>query len=134
MLTTTLPNGGFTQFIGGDSLERDFPNATVGSYTALINGLDAGNSTVTDWYNAHTAREIVKCFSLCFGEGVERASCSMANDANPNHTLLWPLPDRIVTRDCTPARRTVSQPSLPRTLCSFSATSCTILRARVPLW
>ena len=91
MLTTTLPNGGFTQFIGGDSLERDFPNATVGSYTALINGLDAGNSTVTDWYNAHTAREIVKCFSLCFGEGVERASCSMANDANPNHTLLWPF-------------------------------------------
>ncbi|MFN8143335.1 MAG: T9SS type A sorting domain-containing protein [Bacteroidia bacterium] len=91
ILTSIFPHNGFTQFIGGDSLEGDFPNSTVVSYNALYNGLENHDSTVINWYNAKGARDAVKCFALVFGEGAERAEFSLSNDPNPHNVLLYPF-------------------------------------------
>ena len=63
--TSIFPTMVSAQFIGGDSLEGDFPNSTVVSYNALYNGLENHDSTVINWYNAKGARDAVKCFALC---------------------------------------------------------------------
>ncbi|MDX2245281.1 MAG: T9SS type A sorting domain-containing protein [Bacteroidia bacterium] len=85
MFTTTTPQDGFTQFIGGDSIEGDFPNQLIPDYPALITGTNNGDSAVINWYNAKTAREAVKCFATTFGEGAERVCYSMTNDPNPQN-------------------------------------------------
>ncbi|MEZ4829360.1 MAG: hypothetical protein R3C61_24190 [Bacteroidia bacterium] len=85
MFTATQPNDGFTQFIGGDSIEGDFPNQLISDYQALISGTNNGDSAVINWYNAKTAREAVKCFATTFGEGAERVCYSMTNDPNPQN-------------------------------------------------
>ena len=91
ILTSIFPHNGFTQFIGGDSLEGDFPNSTVASYNALYNGLENHDSTVINWYNAKGARDAVKCFAVVFGEGAERAEFSLSNDPNPHNPILYPF-------------------------------------------
>ena len=80
---------GYCQFIGGDSIEGDFPTSSITSYQNLFNGLDSGDTLVTNWYNAKTAREAVKCFATAFGEGAERVDFSMSNDINPDNILLY---------------------------------------------
>lgn len=50
---------GYCQFIGGDSIEGDFPNASIASYQELFNGLESGDTGITNWYNAKTSREAV---------------------------------------------------------------------------
>jgi hypothetical protein len=91
MLTTTFPGDGFTQFIGGDAIEGDFPNATISSYQILIDSLNAGDSLTHNFFNAKTARDAVKCFTTVFGEGAERICFTMANDFNRGNFILWPL-------------------------------------------
>ncbi len=80
---------GYCQFIGGDSIEGDFPNASITSYQELFNGLESGDDLITDWYNAKTSREAVKCIATAFGEGAERVHFSLANDINPDNILLY---------------------------------------------
>jgi hypothetical protein len=94
MLTDVVPHNGYAQFLGGDSIEGDFPNSTVASYALLRDRLNAGDPATLDWYNGKGAREAVKCFATVFGEGAERASFSLSNDFNPSHPLygfsqLW---------------------------------------------
>lgn len=91
ILTSLFPHNGFTQFIGGDSLEGDFPNSSVASYNVLYNGLENQDSTVINWYNAKGARDAVKCFATVFGEGAERAEFSLSNDPNPHNFILYPF-------------------------------------------
>lgn len=84
---------GYTQFIGGDSLERDYPNATVSNYFSLQQNLDNNVPAYVDWYNAKTAREAVKCFATVFGEGAERIGYSISNDvdtASPLYSTSYP--------------------------------------------
>ena len=80
---------GYCQFIGGDSIEGDFPNASIASYQELFNGLESGDAGITNWYNAKTSREAVKCIATAFGEGAERVHFSLANDINPDNILLY---------------------------------------------
>ncbi|MEZ4773874.1 MAG: T9SS type A sorting domain-containing protein [Bacteroidia bacterium] len=87
MFTATQPNDGFTQFIGGDSIEGDFPNPLIPNYQTLIAGTNNGDSAMINWYNAKTAREAVKCFATTFGEGAERVCYSMTNDPNPQNPV-----------------------------------------------
>ncbi|HYV92350.1 MAG TPA: T9SS type A sorting domain-containing protein [Chitinophagales bacterium] len=82
---------GYCQFIGGDSIEGDFPTTGISSYQNLFYGLDSGDANVTGWYNAKTAREAVKCFATCFGGGAERVAFSMTNDINPDNIFLYPF-------------------------------------------
>jgi len=74
---------GFTQFVSGQKIEGDFPNASISSYTALRNGVIFNNSPIVKWYYAKHARTIVKAFASVFGEGAERASLSGINDFTP---------------------------------------------------
>jgi hypothetical protein len=91
ILTTIFPHNGFTQFIGGDSLEGDFPTTTISNYVQLKNGLDNGDTAIQNWYYAKGARDAVKSFSTAFGEGAERVSFSLSNDFNPNNVLFYPF-------------------------------------------
>lgn len=61
---------------GGQTIEGDFPNSLVPSYTALRNGVIFNNHQIVNWYYAKHARKIVKAFASVFGEGAERASIS----------------------------------------------------------
>ncbi|MCB0853985.1 MAG: T9SS type A sorting domain-containing protein, partial [Bacteroidetes bacterium] len=83
MFTTTQPFDGFAQFIGADSMEGDFPIASIPSYQALEDQMNNGDSLTVAWYNAKTARKAVKNFVTAFGEGAERVCFSMTNDPNP---------------------------------------------------
>lgn len=65
---------------GGQSIEGDFPNSLVPSYTALKIGVLFNNKPIVDWYYARHARTIVKAFASVFGEGAERASISEIAD------------------------------------------------------
>lgn len=82
---------GYCQFIGGDSIEGDFPTTSISSYQNLFEGLDDGDADITNWYNAKTAREAMKCFATAFGEGAERVAFSLTNDPNPDNFLLYPF-------------------------------------------
>lgn len=61
---------------GGQSIEGDFPNPLVPSYTTLKNGILFNNKQIVDWYYARHARTIAKAFASVFGEGAERVSIS----------------------------------------------------------
>lgn len=89
VLTDVLPHDGFTQFIGGDSANRDLPNSTVSSFAQLRDKLNAKDPAATAWYNAKTARDAVKCFATTFGEGAERAMFSLSNDFQSTHPLYF---------------------------------------------
>jgi hypothetical protein len=94
IFTDVFPYPGYAQFIGIDSMEGDFPNATVASIANLRDRLNAGDTAALNWYNAKGARDAVKCFTTAFGGGAERASFTFSNDFNPNHPLyllsqLW---------------------------------------------
>lgn len=55
----------------------------------MFNGLESGEDLITNWYNAKTSREAVKCIATAFGEGAERVHFSLANDINPDNILLY---------------------------------------------
>jgi hypothetical protein len=80
MFARTSPLGGWTEFIGGEQIEGDFPNATVPDYVTLADGLKANNATIVNWYNAKGARGAVKSFTTALGAGAERVSFSGSND------------------------------------------------------
>ncbi|MBS1911801.1 MAG: hypothetical protein JST22_07430 [Bacteroidetes bacterium] len=87
VLTDNVPHDGYLQFLQGIVNERDMPNPIVPSYSRLRDSLNAGDTAITNWYNAKCARDAVKCFATIFGEGAERASFSLSNDCNPNHPI-----------------------------------------------
>ncbi len=68
---------GYAQFTdGGAAIAGDFPNPLVPSYTVLRNSVPSNTNGVRDWYDARTARQLVKSFVTAFGEGAERVSFS----------------------------------------------------------
>lgn len=61
----------------------DFPNAlfpSLNPHDELRQKLRSGNAAVTEWYEAHGARQLVKSVVSAFGEGAERVSVSGTND------------------------------------------------------
>lgn len=89
MLTEVAPFDGYLQFLPAAANERDFPNAAVPTYAALISRLNAGDTVALAVYNAKAARDAVKCFTTIFGEGAERASFSLSNNCNPDNGILY---------------------------------------------
>ena len=64
-------------------LYGDFPNAlfpSLNPHDELRQGLKSGNATITGWYEANGARQVVKSMVSAFGESAERASFSGTND------------------------------------------------------
>jgi hypothetical protein len=80
MFARDTPLPGWTEFLGGNLIEGDFPNATVPDYTSLANGLKTNNAAIVNWYNAKGARGAVKSFVTALGAGAERVSFSGSND------------------------------------------------------
>lgn len=68
---------GYCQFTDcGTSVTGDFPNFLVHNYTDLRNALPFNFFGIRDWYQARTARNLVKAYASAFGEGAERVSFS----------------------------------------------------------
>lgn len=98
LMPTTYPNDGWYQFVHVEDSERDFPAPLVPDILTLYNGLNSGDADVTAWYNAKTARDLVKSFVVAFYWGAERVEYSGDCDnplyqgwgaGNPFSVLGW---------------------------------------------
>jgi hypothetical protein len=68
---------GYAQFTdGGAAIAGDFPSSLVPSYAVLKSNVPNNTNGVRDWYDARSARQLVKSFVAAFGEGAERVSFS----------------------------------------------------------